>query len=69
MGFGLLRMIGNMVVAPFVKVCSVIGKCLSFLPADMLHESAVAIKETVVEATSEALTAIPYSRTLEPKFS
>jgi len=35
----------------------------------MLEESAVAIKEAVVEATSWALTAIPNSRMLEQKFS
>jgi hypothetical protein len=38
-------MIGNMVVAPFMKVWGVISKCLGFLPTDMLEESAVAIKE------------------------
>jgi len=69
MGFRLLRMIGNMVVAPFMKVWAVIGKCLGFLPTDMLEESAVAIKEAVVEATSEALSAIPNSLTLKQHFS
>ena len=58
-----------MVVAPFMKVWAVIGECLGFLPTDMLEESAVATKEAVVEATSEALTAIPNSRMLEQKFS
>ena len=36
-----------------------ICKCLDFLPTDTLEESAVAIKEAVVEAATEALTAIP----------
>ena len=48
-----------MVIAPFMKVWAVIGECLVFLPTYMLEESAVATKEEVVEATLEALTAIP----------
>ena len=68
-GFSLLRMIGNMVVAPFMKVWAVIGECLGFLPTDMSEESAMAIKEAAVEATSESLTEIPNLLTLEPKLS
>jgi len=45
-------------------VRTVICKCLDFLPTDTLEESAVAIKEAVVEATSEALTGIPNSLSL-----